>query len=94
LSANNIYDRDTTDPEDGILKSPLQVLVESLPVSLETFYLFDTVINDAGIAAFLEKLPLMKHLTLLNLSVFPSPGKKAIKAKAAEVLPGCKVVLE
>ena len=94
LSANIIYDRDTIDPKDGILKSPLQVLVESLPVSLETLYLFDTVINKAGIDAFLKKIPLMKHLTLLNLSVYPSSGKVAIKAKAAEVLPDCKVVLE
>jgi len=93
LSSNNIYDRDTPDPEDGTLKSPLRVLVESLPVSLETLYLYETVINDKGIAAFLEKLPHMKHLTLLNLSVYPSPGKVAIRAKAAEVLPGCKVVL-
>jgi len=93
LSSNKILDRDTPDPEDDTLKSPLQVLVESLPLSLETLYLLETNINKAGLDAFLEKLPLMKHLSLLNLSVFPSPGKEAIKEKAAEVLPGCKVVL-
>jgi hypothetical protein len=93
LASNEIKDIDTKDPEDDKLKSPIQVLVESLPVSLETLYLFDTGINEAGIAAFLEKLPLMKHLTLLHLSGYPNPGKVAIKAKAAEVLPGCNVVL-
>jgi len=93
LSSNKILDRDTPDPEDDTLKSPLQVLVESLPLSLETLYLLETNINKAGLDAFLEKLPLMKHLSLLNLSVFPSPGREAIKEKAAEVLPGCKVVL-
>jgi hypothetical protein len=93
LASNEIKDIHTLDPEDGISKSPIQVLVESLPVSLETLYLFDTFINDAGIAAFLKKLPHMKHLTLLDLRIGPSPGKEAIKEKAAEVLPGCKVVL-
>lgn len=93
LASNEIHDIDTIDPEDDKLKSPIQVLVESLPVSLETLYLFGTVINEKGVDAFLEKLPLMKHLKLLHLSVYPSPGKEAIKAKAAEVLPDCNVVL-
>ena len=93
LASNEIKDEDTDDPWDSTPKSPIQVLVESLPVSLETLYLFDNVINKAGIAAFLEKLPLMKHLTLLHLGGYPNPGKVAIKAKAAEVLPGCKVFL-
>jgi len=96
LASNEIQDIDTKDPwDDGDVtpKSPIQVLVESLPVSLETLYLFDNFIKEKGVNAFLEKLPLMKHLKLLHLGGHHSLGKEAIKAKAAEVLPGCNVVL-
>ena len=56
--------------------------------------MLETNINEAGIAAFLKKLPHMKHLKRLDLRIGHSPGKEAIKAKAEEVLPGCIVVLK